>query len=490
MKRVVFQILFLLLSMYATAQSIPAKVVKEFKVNDPSLNDYYTFHEGDDVLLYGYKKKGNIYHFIVSTENYASHITIGYIPFDKTEKELKKLPSGNTPEMDNLVNDIRNDIIKRKKYEVKQKALGGQYKAVVKSSSAWISNYNKEIPSVGDTVYIIGYKKEYSRNIYALYNNKFAEVYTAYSSPFNKEFDWELMPSTDDTDVQKLLQKKKEEIRERINEEKRAYQEKALKGEIKDVLTPRYSFSTLYDENEKAWNFNKGDTVVIVGYKKVGTKYYYALYSEEEAGIFHNNNSYDIPFQESSTVKFDWLPSVDAPEVKAIIEQQQAAAAEVLQRKAEEQREKNRQAMMELIDLYKQMDPVFINESSWYSNSVGGIDEINIKVINCSPTQTIKYISFQGYFTNPVGDKCVNEIGGGYTWRCRGVGPIGPAPTTIDNFFEREADNKGTYNFDDIGFYSRTAAYIHITSVTIQYMSGKSITLTGANLNKHLKYGE
>ena len=108
-------------------------------------------------------------------------------------------------------------------------------------------------------------------------------------------------------------------------------------------------------------------------------------------------------------------------------------------------------------------------------------------MINCS-TETIKYISFQGYFTNAVGDKCYNEIGGGTVWKAKGVGPIGPRPTSIDNYDERYGRNEGSYDFDNLTFYSRTADSFHMSSVTIQYMSGKTITLSGQNLKKHIRY--
>ena len=138
------------------------------------------------------------------------------------------------------------------------------------------------------------------------------------------------------------------------------------------------------------------------------------------------------------------------------------------------------------MQLYKENDPVIVHVDSWEANSAGGI-EVNLSVTNCS-TQPIKYITFQGYFTNAVGDKCRNEIGGGTVWKGRGVGPIGPRPTTIENFDERFEDNKGSYNFDNLTFYSRVAAYFQLSSVTIQYMNGKTITLSGANLKKHVRY--
>lgn len=124
--------------------------------------------------------------------------------------------------------------------------------------------------------------------------------------------------------------------------------------------------------------------------------------------------------------------------------------------------------------------------NSLNSNSVGGI-EVSLNVINCA-TQPIKYITIQGYFTNAVGDKCRNDIGGGFVWKGKGVGPIGPRPTSLENFDERYSLNEANYTFDDLKFYSRVAENFHFSSVSIEYMNGKKITLSGAILKKHIRY--
>ena len=491
MKRILTSIVFTFICLVGMAQSIPATVVKEFNVNGPTNKDLYTFHVGDDVTLYGYKKKGDKYHFIIATEDYANHITMNFIPFDKTEKELKKLPNGNTTEMDNLMKEIRNDIEKRKRYEIKQKALAGKFKAVVKVSSGWISTYGKDVPQVGDTVIIIGYKKDYSQSSYALYNDKYANVYIAYAStfPFNREFDWEHMPSSDDADVTTLLNRKKNEIKQKIEEEKRKYQEYALQGNILGVFV-----KGLYDwDIPEDFLIEDKDTVHVIGYSKSDKFHNVAMYNEKGAYILKSKSSMYSGIsryikQVNNEIKFEWLPSTSDPKVLTIIDRQKQVADSIHELRTKQEIEELKTKELELIAMYKAMSPVFIKLVSWNTNSIGGVEDIEVEIMNCSPTQTIKYISFQGYFTNPVGDKCQNEIGGDYTWKARGVGPIGPAPTNLDNFWERFYEMKGSYNFDDIGFYSRTAQYIHISSVTIQYMNGKSITLSGTNLEKHLKY--
>lgn len=39
-----------------------------------------------------------------------------------------------------------------------------------------------------------------------------------------------------------------------------------------------------------------------------------------------------------------------------------------------------------------------------------------------------------------------------------------------------------SYKFDNLGFYTRTADSVHISSISIEYMNGKKITLTSAKL--------
>ena len=97
-------------------------------------------------------------------------------------------------------------------------------------------------------------------------------------------------------------------------------------------------------------------------------------------------------------------------------------------------------------------------------------------------------MQFEGYFINAVGDRCRNEIGGSTTWKARGVGPIGPCPTTADNYYDRVKKCDASYNFDNLTFYTRVAHTFRLSSVTVEYTNGKNITLSGANLNKHVRY--
>ena len=180
------------------------------------------------------------------------------------------------------------------------------------------------------------------------------------------------------------------------------------------------------------------------------------------------------------------MPSVEDPEVISIIETKRSEADSIQAIKNSRLIEELNESKQNLINVLQKKAPVVVELDSWSSNSVGGI-ELSLNVTNCS-NQTIKYITFQGYFLNSVGDKCRNEIGGGTVWKARGVGPIGPKPTTIDNFDERWEDCKASYTFDNTSFYSRVADTFFFSSITIQYMNGKTVTLSGKNLDSHIIY--
>ena len=453
------------------------------------LKQYYsvqhTFALGDSVNIYAYKKKGDRYHFLIETDDYADVINCSKIPFDVSEKQLKKLPNALGSDIPELKRQLKKNIDDRLRLQCKQRALSGQIWATVKSAF-YFSGAAHGMPRIenNDVVYIIGYKKGYSENEYALYSNKIAGVYKASgtSGLFDRKVDMSYMPSIDDEDVQRLLMEKQNAIAERKAEEKLQYRKKALGGEIPGII----SYGNLKTVGGEASPFHSGDTVAVVGYSKIGTTHYFALYSNEAVANVSSSSSVNSVFRNSEYIKFDNLPAYDDPEVVLKMKQEEAYVDSVMTIKLAESRKRLAESQDKLIQTYKEYDPVIVKLDSWDSNSAGGI-EVSLSVINCSP-QTIKYITIQGYFTNAVGDKCHNEIGGGTVWKGRGVGPIGPRPTSLDNFYERIDDCKGSYTFDNLTFYSRTAQYFHFSSVTIQYMNGKTITLSGNNLKKHVRY--
>lgn len=127
--------------------------------------------------------------------------------------------------------------------------------------------------------------------------------------------------------------------------------------------------------------------------------------------------------------------------------------------------------------------PVAINMVYWESNSVGGITA-KFEVLNLGK-KTIKYVAISGYFKNAVGDRVYNQIGRESTYTVRGIGPIGPAPTSFDEI-ELFADAMGSYEFDDCFFYSRTANSIEVSSVKLTFTDGTTQTVSGKILEKQL----
>ena len=375
--------------MAVSAQSIRTRFSTTINV----FNNYYrtqidTFSLGDSVTVHAYYKKGNKYSFLIETNDYADIINCKFIPFDATEKQLKKLPNALSDEVLKLRLQLKNNIENRK---------------------------------------------------------------------------------------QQLLEVK-------LEEEKLQYRAKALRGEIKAVLDyqiPR-SIESIGE------SLQTGDTVTLIGYSKVGSMNYYAMYSDETVGTFSSSLSRGFTIKNEKEIDFEKLPAYDDQEVKLRLQQQSSIVDSVMTIKIAEAKERLVETQKLLIQTYKDNRPFVITDVSWNSNSVGLIN-VSINITNCTE-QTIKYVTFSGYFKNAVGDKCQNEIGGGSVWKAKGVGPIGPCPTTLDNFEERIQECKGSYIFDNVSFYSRVAQTFLLTSVSIQYTNGKTITLSGANLDKHVRY--
>lgn len=475
-------ILLLAIAEIASAQSIKTTVIRSFDAQK-MFTTVHSFAIGDTVTIYAFKKKSDKYNFVVETEDYASRIVCLSIPFDVTEKQLKKLPNALGSEMGELIKNLQKNVESRQKQKCKRQALAGNYKRKV------IANYflSPSEDAVGklserDEVHIVGYRKNNTGYEYALYNDKVAGVFksSTNSNLFSDQSDLQYLPSTNDADVQQLIAEKQRILSQKRTEEKLQYRQKALNGEVIGIL------SYMEKSSNGGNSFKGGDTVCVVGYTGAGNTHCYALYSDKAACAVKTTTKPQYIFKNASSIQFDLLPFHDDPEVKTLLSKQQKIIDSVMTIKLAESKRVLAESQQKLIQLYKENDPVIVHVDSWEANSAGGI-EVNLSVTNCA-TQPIKYITFQGYFTNAVGDKCQNEIGGGTIWKGRGVGPIGPRPTTLENFNERFDDNKGSYNFDNLSFYSRVAAYFQLSSVTIQYMNGKTITLTGANLKKHVRY--
>lgn len=480
--------LMLLCTTCVSAQGIQTTFTRQINIKR-DYNSPISFNFGDSVTVYGYKKKSGVYYYNIETKYYADLIRSNDIPFAATEKELKKLPNALDDEQKDFMRLRKQLAAQRLLTLKKEKALRGDFMNIVSAHYALSSDdATGGKLTKGDTVYIVGYKGgAYSDYQYALYNDKVAGVYKTSSdySLFYKKFDKNDLPSVDDPDVIKFLEGKRQEILQRKAEEKMKYRKLALSGKIQGFGSFASFLKRVEDESTP---FEDKDTITIVGYSDYGGSQYYALYSYSSGvvGNFKSTSRVGTIFRNSSEIDFSKMPAYDDPEVKLVIEQQKPIIDSLMQIRLAESRKRLAEAATNLINIYKENQPFIIKDISWSSNSVGGI-EVSLSITNCTQ-QTIKYVTFQGFFKNAVGDKCRNEIGGGSAWKARGIGPIGPCPSTVDNCSERLYDCKGSYTFDNLTFYSRVADTFKLSSVTVQYTNGKTITLSGANLDKHVRY--
>lgn len=356
----------------------------------------------------------------------------------------------------------------------------------------------------GDSVEVFGYSYKSKIHHFAIQAKDY--VHLVYVDFFPFDIDQKVLkklPKETSAEVADLISKKKTEI---LTLQKQREKERALKGDIRSVIKDAFYLNRT---SETKMIMNTGDTVCVVGYKAVPpTTYVFALYSKNAAGVYEIefSKNRDKVFQD--TLRYDILPPTDDPDVINTIKQQLLRIEEETKERIREEaiiKAKNdsiqaikdkiyldslnkelAESKSRLLTQIKKHSPIMIIVDSWSQNSVGRIS-VSVHVHNCS-TETIKYVTIRAYFTNAVGDKCYNEIGGGSIWQGRGVGPIGPAPSSMENFDARWGDNIAEYDFDGNSFYSRTAEYIHISSVTIQYMSGKTVTLSGNNLKSHISY--
>lgn len=465
----------------AIAQSIKTTIAKDFNVNQGYFSTAYSFKAGDTVEVFGFKKKGKEYHAALQKDDYVLRLNMADYFFTADLKEMKKLPDALSQQVQDEVKRRQANIITAKKQAVKERALQGKVKRKI-SGNLYCTEGATNPPDKGDSVYVLGYKQDGSMRYYALYNSNKVGVYKTYDkSPFTLDVITDYMPSTDDADVKAELLRHKQQADERREARLKQRREDALNGRIAAVVG---SVGFPSGTGNLAQNIERGEAVSILGYKKEDASRLYALCNDKVVGVYKWNYAHINPFTQE--IDMDGIPLVDDPAVVAEIERREIeiAAKKAVQDSLELIELKK--SALEIIDTYKKAEPAIITVEGWSANSAGGIT-VDISVRNTS-TQTIKYITFNGYFTNPVGDRCHNEIGGGTVWTGKGVGPIGPRPTSFDDFAERIGDCKGSYTFDGLSFYSRTAEYFHLSSVTIQYMSGRTVSLSGDRLKKLVIY--
>ena len=140
------------------------------------------------------------------------------------------------------------------------------------------------------------------------------------------------------------------------------------------------------------------------------------------------------------------------------------------------------------IETYKYMDPFLMDVTSWFVDNEITMS-LNIRFVNCS-NKIAKYVTFKGRFLNRVHDPVRELWKGGYTWSATGIGPMYPAPRSIEEYENPQGKYEGKIGFTNLYyFYPRNAvSYIEVTSVTIEYMDGTKRTITGNELKKRVMY--
>lgn len=340
--------------------------------------------------------------------------------------------------------------------------------------------WNKVIHN-GDPVTIFSYKQDKDIHSFGIYSDDYAGVIDTKIVPFDIE--------------QKALKKLPKNSKKSL----KAYSEKACVNARNKALLGKYKTTApdMLLTNDYDVIVSKNDPITVIGYKAVPsisgiTDYYYAIIKKDGAGICDNSSLYKFTI---NNVPLPFLPSTDDPQVKSFIAKQKQTikdrkAAEMeayyeKQRIAAAEKAAQKKAMEEeRMENLKMMDPAYIEVKGWNMNSVGGI-AVNITFTNCDRFHSIKYVYFQGYFLNAVGDKCRNSINGSTVWKYTGVGPINPFPSKPGQYGQSYIAN---YCFDDPLFYAKTAHTFHLSAVTIEYTNGKKKVLTGDELDCRVDY--
>ncbi len=152
-----------------------------------------------------------------------------------------------------------------------------------------------------------------------------------------------------------------------------------------------------------------------------------------------------------------------------------------------QQEEKELAIRMEL-EAMKFLNPFMIDVKSWYVDNEVTMS-LDIQFTNCS-RKIVKYVTFSGRFLNRVNDPVRELRKGGYKWKATGIGPVYPAPQSVEEYknpqekFQRKVEFNNLYYFYPRNIVDR----IEIISVTIEYMDGTKNTITGKELKKRVVY--
>ena len=323
------------------------------------------------------------------------------------------------------------------------------------------------------------------------YNHKDdTHTFCIYSEDFIGEIDMKTVPF--DVDLKQLKKLPKPQSNKAKNSQTTYYKlarvnarNNAVMGKYKIIATKL--MERMYTLDYGMPSIQENDTITIYGYKEtrdvLGSTFYFSIIKNGAAGIY-KFSQYDIKLI-IKNIPLEFLPSTDDQQVKSIISKEFSRI--IAEQKAKETKEREEKAAQqkaleeeEFADL-KLMDPAYIEVKKIKMDSAGG-NEVTIKFTNCSSLK-IKYVYFTGYFLNAVGDKCRNEINRSTVWKYTGVGPISRIPNTPDRF-----GSYIKYFHSDPLFYSKNARKFRLSSVTIEYMNGKKIVLTGEELDVRVDY--
>lgn len=156
--------------------------------------------------------------------------------------------------------------------------------------------------------------------------------------------------------------------------------------------------------------------------------------------------------------------------------------------KWEKQREQRELKIINDIENYEQKDPFILDVMSWFVDNEITMS-LNVRFTNCSK-KVVKYVTMKGRFYNRVHDPVRELWKGGYEWRAVGIGPLYPAPRTIEEYDNPQGKYEGKSEFTNLYyFYNRNVvSTIEVTSVTIEYMDGTKRSITGKELQNHVIY--
>lgn len=196
---------------------------------------------GDPVTIFSYKQDGDTHSFGIYSDDYAGKIDMKGIPFNVDSKHLKKLPKNSKKGLKTYT-----PIACAK---AREKALAGKYISYPSNSllSQDIGLYVKK----NETITFLGYKAVHDISggyyyYYAVVSKDGAGICYSYESGFAflrlddqviiNNVPLPFLPSTDDQQVQVIIAKEKQAIKNRKAAEMRTLEEKARKQREEEAV--------------------------------------------------------------------------------------------------------------------------------------------------------------------------------------------------------------------------------------------------------------